>query len=149
MIKDKMRYVAAFLLVTTIIPSSLAVYYYNKYGETEEKYRRMVEDLDDLTIQVSIKIDYGNGTVLWHNNTRVPLNASLLSATSFIADITYTRGEYGAFVNSINDVSNKDGKYWLWSYFDGETQEWKMGTVAADMRDLHEGDIVAWIYTKT
>ncbi|MFP3950983.1 MAG: DUF4430 domain-containing protein [Candidatus Bathyarchaeia archaeon] len=149
MSEDDLKYLAAFLLIITIIASSVALYYYYRYNQTLERYRGLVEELDDLTLEISIKIDYGNGTSLWYNNTRVPLNASLLSATNSIADISYTRGEYGAFVNAINGVSNREGKYWLWSYFDRREGEWRMGTVAADLKYLDDGDILVWIYTET
>ena len=135
----------AILLCVAISLSYLVV---NEHGRAEmyrQRYEETLEELEGLTIVVDILIDYGNGTAVWFNGTRIPLGADLLTATEMVADVEYFEGEYGAFVTAINGVGGEENRYWLWYYLKDGC--WEMGPVACDAWILHDGDVVAWRYT--
>lgn len=140
-------WVAAALLCTTIAASYMAVNYQSQAEQLKKDYEALLEDIDDLTIRINMKIDYGGGNIVWYNDTRVPLDANLLTATQVVASVEYSTGEYGAFVNKIDDVGGDPNTYWLWYYFDQDTGGWEFGPVACDMWILHNGDLVSWVYS--
>jgi len=139
-------WVSAALLCTTIASSGAALYYYGRVGALERDYEALMGDLDELTIMVDVKIDYGNGTVSWHNSTRVPMNCSLLTATELVADVEYETMEFGALVTAIDGVKVSTSEFWLWDYYDEGKGGWAFGPVGADQWRLHNGDVVSWTY---
>lgn len=138
------KLLAVVFLCTSIASGALAVNYNYKLRELDEDYKTTLESLEKFTVEVDIKIDYGNGSVVWYNNTRVNVGGSLLNATVNNLPIDYRTFEYGAFVTSINGLEQNDSHFWVWSYYDGE---WRAGSVGADQHILHDGDIVGWTYT--
>lgn len=138
---------AAALLCTTIAASYMAVNYQFQVGQLQRDYNALLEDIDELTIRVNIKIDYGGGDVVWFNDTRVPLDASLLTATQIVASVDYSTSEFGVLVNEIDDVGGDANTYWLWYYYDADSGSWEYGPVGCDNWVLHNGDIVSWAYT--
>jgi len=118
-----------------------------EYFSLKEDYDVLLQDVEDLTITINLKIDYGGGNVTWHNATRVPLDANLLTATRLIASVDYTTSDFGAFVNEIDGVGGDADTYWLWHYLDKDTGNWEYGPSGADLWVLHNGDTVSWIYT--
>ena len=140
-------WVAAALFCTTIASSYVALNYYSQTETYKKNYLSLLEDVEGLTILINIKIDYGNGTVDWYNDTRVPLDSTLLKTTQYVASVNYSTGEFGAFVNNINEVGGDHDTYWIWSYWDSEKGGWEMGSLASDQWILHKGDKVSWIYT--
>jgi hypothetical protein len=146
-------WVAAALLCTTIASSYLALDYQSKLTRLQSDYDELLSDigglrgdLESLTIKVSIRIDNGEETV-WFNDTRVPLNADLLTATQLVASVEYSTGEFGSFVDKIDGVGGDPNTYWVWNYHDEESGGWQYGPVACDAWVLHDGDIVSWSYT--
>ncbi|KON31144.1 hypothetical protein AC482_01855 [miscellaneous Crenarchaeota group-15 archaeon DG-45] len=140
-------WVAAAFLCTTIASSYAAVNYYSQSESYRRDYQALLEDLEYLTIFIHMKIDYGNGTVVWHNSTRVPLNSTLLTATRVVSSVEYVTFDYGTLVTGINGVGGDPDTFWLWHYWDPEEEKWEYGPVGSDRWMLHDGDIVAWIYT--
>jgi hypothetical protein len=137
----------AALLCTTIASSYLALNYQAKTVQLQDDYDALLEDIEDLTIRINLKIDFGGGNFTWYNGTRVPLDANLLTATQLLFSVNYTTSEFGAFVNEIDDVGGDANTYWLWHYFDEETGNWEYGPSGADLWMLHNGDTVSWVYT--
>ena len=140
-------WVAAALLCTTIAASYAAINYYAQVEAYKKNYRALIEDLEGLTILIDMKIDYGNGTVLWYNNTRVPLDSTLLTATQIAASVDYSTSDFGAFANKINGVGGDPGTYWLWYFWDPDKGSWEFGPVGCDQWVLHDGDMVSWTYS--
>lgn len=138
---------AGVLLCTTLAASLSAINYYNQAEAYKRSYENLLRDLENLTIIIHLKIDYGNGSVIWYNNTRIPLDSNLLNATRRVAKVEYFIGEYGVFVTHINGVGGELNRFWLWYYFDPSRGEWVYGPVACDKWRLSNGSIVAWIYT--
>lgn len=113
--------------------------------EIHDSLESLQQELESLSIKVSLKIDYGNGTVVWFNNTRIPPRTSLFNATNMLARLDYTVFDLGVFVNSINGVGEDPGRWWLWHHYDGK---WTPGPIGSDQWILHEGDVVSWTYGK-
>lgn len=138
------RLIALALLCTTIASGALALNYNYKYNTLEKDYQTVLQELDDFTALVNIKVDYGNGTIAWYNNTRIQTGSSLLNATGLAANIEYQTSDFGSFITSVNGVQQDSTHFWIWNYYDGA---WEMGPVGADQYSLHDGDVVGWTYT--
>lgn len=143
---------SAALLCTTILAGYMALNSQSKlvglqadYDALMESVESMQGSLEDLTILIDMRIDYGDGNIVWYNSTRVLLNAKLLEATEIIASVDYTLSDYGAIVNEIGEVGGDEGFFWLWYTY--EEDGWQLGMTGADTWSLKEGDIVAWEYT--
>jgi hypothetical protein len=146
-VKDRWMLAAGVLLCTTLAASMIAFNYYQQAYACRRSYEALLRDLEELSIIVNIKIDYGNGSVFWYNNTRLPLDSNLLNATRKVAEVDYVMGDYGAFVTRINGVGGEPNRFWLWYYFDTGRNDWTLGPVACDRWRLSNGSIVAWVYT--
>jgi len=143
---------SAALLCTTIIAGYLALNSQSKLVGLQADYDALIEraesmqgSLEDLTILIDMRIDYGEGNIVWYNSTRVTLNARLLEATEIITSVDYTLSDYGAIVNEIGGVGGDEGFFWLWYIY--EEGGWQMGMSGADVWSLKDGDVVAWEYT--
>jgi hypothetical protein len=140
-------WLTAIFLCTTIGVGGLSFYYYNQLDEVTRNYETLLIEIEELTILVDIRLDYGNETIIWFNDTRLPVGASLLNATEKIAKIEFSKTDFGVFILSINSVSGDEGKFWLWDYFDSDMGEWVYGPVGSDKWILHDGDQVSWKYS--
>jgi hypothetical protein len=138
------KLIAVVLLCTTIATSALAVNYNYRLMTLEEDYHKVIEELDDFTVQVNILIDYGDGEIEWFNDSRIQVGANLLVATGSVCDIKFQTSNLGSFVTSINGVDQDSTHFWIWSFYD---TKWEMGPVGADQHILHNGDVIRWTYT--
>ena len=122
------------LASTTAFFYSQYTYYYNFYNQVTSS-----------NIIVNFGIDYGNGTIEWHNNTVVPKGFSAFNLTVMLADVNYTVYSFGIYIESINGVEGgwSNGThtfYWIW-YLNGE-----QATVGCDAYELLYGDTIEWRY---
>lgn len=132
------------LLVWAVVSTGFAVRFYFESTLCQSGQKEGL-------ISVSIGIDYGNGTISWHNDTVIPKGSNLLSATVLVAKVEYKTSSFGAYVTSINGlaekiVSKNEGYSWMWYIYDREKGELVLGKVAADKYQLRDGDIVVWKY---
>lgn len=141
------KWLSALLFCTSISVGGLSIYYYNQLESVSKNYETVLRDIEALTILVDIKLDYGNNTITWFNDTRMPLGSSLLNATKMIAKVDITETDFGVFIESINGVGGGNDKFWIWNYYDSILGEWAYGPVGADQWILHEKDKVSWSYT--
>jgi hypothetical protein len=115
-----------------------------------------ISEATNLT--VDIEIDYGNGTVEWHNKTNVPSGYTLFRLTQEIAVTEYS---YYAFsepghviVDSINnktgytDPSYTWGYSWIWYYWSDTDEKWVSGLVGCDAWLLISHGIYKWNYER-
>jgi len=122
-------------------------YMFEKQNLTEllEKYRSCI-----MRVNICINYTEWNATVVWYNNTIVPLGCDLLQATKMVAVVNYTYyWQYQAsFVDAINGVWNNKtcSRFWMWHYWDENQKEWKYGQVGADRYKLTNNEIVKWRY---
>jgi hypothetical protein len=142
--KNLWMWISAALLCTTIIASFYAINFQSKNILIKEDYEALLSDIEDLTVRINLLIDYGEGNIVWFNDTRVPLDVNLLKATEILADIEFSTSEFGSFVTKINGVGEDPKKFWLWYYYKVEDGSWNFGPSAADLWILHDGDILAW-----
>jgi len=111
---------------------------------------------ETMTLSVNIGIDYGNGTLVWHNDTQTFAGSTLFELTQRIASINYTYYtlmEPGhILVDSINDKATytdpsfTSGHSWIWYYWDGTQKKWIVGPVGCDAWLLNDGGIYKWRY---
>ena len=121
---------------------------FGEHQAEKENYMQLLEEYENVTMRVNICIDYGNGTVVWYNDTLIPLGYDLLRATQIIAVVNYTYWEayQACFVDAINGVWNTDTWYWMWLKWNVEDHEWEYGQVGADKYTLSKGETVMWRY---
>lgn len=135
---------AAALLCTTILTGILAFQYNGQLQAVQHEYELLLVELEENTVVISIRMDYGDETIMWFNDTRVPLGTNFLNATGIISELELQSSEWGVFVVSIDGVGGDTNSFWLWDYYD---DSWQMGPVGADQWIVHDGDILSWTYT--
>ena len=151
--KKGISVLSAALLALLILSSGIAVYFYLDSVDANRRYNSLLSELEGVSLEINLLIDYGNGTLVWHNKTLLPIGATLLNATLKVSrSVEYIGSEMGVFVNGIDGVGTKivkKGYYWLWWRFDKAQGEWVLGETAADHYILQRGDTLAWVYEDT
>jgi len=129
------------LLVWGILASLLAGYYYYSYVDALSKTQKPI-------ITANIGINYGNGTVIWHNGTGVMSGKTLLNVTMLVAGVNYTLWPgVGAFVDSIDGLTNSGSYYWMWWMH--TAFGWSEGQVACDRYIIGDNETYYWYYEDT
>ena len=114
-----------------------------------------IRAVQEATVTVNIGINYGNGTIVWHNGTVVPSGEFLLNATMRVATVEFTNypgfpgpGLPGAFVTSINGVSQNPAAnmYWICWVYRSETGQYEMAQVGAGSYALTSDQTIQWYY---
>lgn len=122
----------------------------DEYVLEKQNLTELLEKYGSCIMRVNICIDYKewNATVVWYNNTIVPLGCDLLQATRKIAVVnsTYWPAYQASFVNAINGVWNSGARFWMWSRWNAEKEIWEYGEVGADRYKLTNSEIVMWRY---
>ena len=143
---------SAALLISTILMGYYALDYQYRLNSLQADYDLLYEgvsamqgSLDDLTILVDLKIDYGD-IIVWYNETRVPLNSKLLDAMELLLPLNYTTSDFGVMINEINSVGSDSSYFWLWYYYDNG---WQFSFEGVQQYTLKDGDIIMWEYTDT
>ncbi len=144
MSEQTFKLAAAALLCTTILAGVVAFQYNGQLKAVQHEYELLLVELEENTALISIRVDYGDDSVTWFNDTRVPLGTDFLNATGMISDLEVQSSEWGVFVSSIDGVGGEADSFWLWDYYD---EGWQMGPVGADQWIVHDGDILSWTYT--
>jgi hypothetical protein len=70
---------SAALLALLILVSGIAVYFYFDSVEAKRHYNTLLSELEGVALTVNLLIDCGNGTMVWHNKTLLPIGATLLT----------------------------------------------------------------------
>ena len=137
------------LLCSVLTTSMLTVYYYGENLRYQQLYQDTLGDLKAVSIDVTMIINYGNGTKEWHNNTRVPIGFSALNATLTVAKVDYQVDPVmGAFITAINDVETAGEFWWALWHWNSTSSKWvlPLGT-SADKFILHNQYVIQWHYT--
>ncbi len=134
------------LLIWAISATILAFTYYQKYIETEKLHRGQI-------IYVDIGINYGNGTLIWFNSTRLLAGASAYQALLLVANnVNASEGVYGVYIHGINNVNEYDDVYWFYAIYNRSVPTWvKVGewiypSIASNNLILQDKDIVVWVF---
>lgn len=141
---------ATLLLVWAVASTVIGSYYYMQYTKYYNFYQDLTKELKDVSISVNIAIDYGNGTRVWHNNTILPLEATVFNATVKVAN-PEPHPTYGeSFIIAINGVSQNEAEnmYWGWWIWDDTDHQWVLGPLANNEYTLRDGQSVIWYYSK-
>lgn len=108
---------------------------------------------ETVTLSVNICIDYGNGTMNWHNETRMSAGSSLFQLTQKTAKISYTyypsMKPGHILVNSIDDkkayaLGDFEGWSWIWYYWNDDEQNWISGSTGCDALMLKNNGTYKW-----
>jgi hypothetical protein len=96
-----------------------------------------------------ILIDFGNGTSIWYNDTRVQPGWNM-----YVETVVLSHGDLQAqwypdyqehLVLGIDGVADSQTMDWfLWSY--NETASWQTSQVGADQLPVYNGSVFAWTY---
>lgn len=140
---------AVVFLVWAVAGSGLAASYYQTSQNQATTISNLQSVVTGTAMQVSIGIDYGNGTVSWHNDTYVPISVNALNATRIVANVAATYyasfGEY--LVTGINGVNSTvtsptSGQSWVFSIWENGTST--SPPIGSDQYLMKHGDILVW-----
>jgi hypothetical protein len=132
---NKWILVALVSLCWALATSFMAGYYYYQYADLTSKVKGTI-------ITANLGINYGNGSIIrWFNETKINAGSTLLDLTKLVVPVNST-GSISAFINAIDDVSNSDGKYWLWWSY--SSFGWTFGSVGSDRYVVGENETVVW-----
>lgn len=146
--KHSWMWISAGLLCIVIIASSFGGYYYGEFVKYRDLYQETLKDLENVSMHVSVLINYGNGTKEWYNNTLVPIGFSVLNTTLIVAKVNYTiYPTMGAFVTAINDVAATGAMWWSLWHWNSTSSQWMFSWETSDQLILHNEDIIAWYCT--
>ena len=102
-------------------------------------------------VSVNVLLNYGNGTLVWYNDTSVPSNANFYNVTTLV-----TNGNLGAvffasfgshFVYSINGVGCPASNIFCdqaWSFWTLNGICWDLPFVGVDLIPVSQATTVAW-----
>ncbi|MBI3859809.1 MAG: hypothetical protein HY296_06210 [Thaumarchaeota archaeon] len=151
-LQNKILYgIIALLVAVTVVVSSVAGFYFYQYNQAESANQAYVRQLRQLNVHYSsaLFIDYGNGTKIWYNNTKIEPGWNLYVLTQIITNghmnATYYP-QYGShFVTAIYNIANTRNEYWLlWTY--NSTSSWRMAQVGPDQLQIYNGSVYAWSF---
>ena len=135
-----------FILLSTITTAT-AIYYYQEYLSINEKYEEYYLKYITLrgsVIQVSVIIDYKNGTSTTDGEVYLFTDANVLDALRAVAKVnaTYWEAFQSFMVDGVNDLFNDFGQNRFWVFaVNGEH-----ALVSADQYMLEDGDQIEWTY---
>jgi hypothetical protein len=103
----------------------------------------------DLTYEVHVLLDYGNGTRIWYNESRVEpgWNAYLVTLVLLNGDIQAVwYPQYGEHLfTAVNGITNTQTKSWFLLTYD-RVSSWQVAQVGADEVPVFNGTVFAWTY---
>jgi len=147
------RLLSIVLIGLTVVLGMGDILLYSQLSLTEEKYRGIVESLGRLSYSIDMLIDYGNGSQVWYNDSRIPLGWSLYNATVLIlgdrVKSTYYPQYNSHMIVSIDGVGGEpELKTWAWIiwHYNEESHKWEAYELGADFIVPKDGEKVAWHY---
>jgi|TARA_B110000014_G_scaffold51816_1_gene34693 hypothetical protein len=138
------------LVALAVLSFSSALYMYNDYRILDQNYQAMQGNIDDSSINIDLIVDFGNGTILYFNQTRIPVGFSMYNSTEFIIgennmDSTYYSEFNAYFVNSLLGTGdNPDFAWSAWQY--QECCNWELLEISSNLYIPKDGQVIAWYY---
>jgi len=157
MVSTKTLYTTMVILTAGLLLSAtLAGFYAFQYNQAQANASTYLAELKSVqpTQETDILLDFGNGTLVWHNDTEVPTGAN-----AYVATVLAARGEVNAtlypplapgessehFVTGIDGVQNTAQQSWfLWTY--NSTAHWQVAQTGADLLPAISGSVFGWTY---
>ena len=124
-------------------------------GQNISKLSQRISEISKVFTKVDIGINYGNGTIVWFNNTMIIAGTDAFKALLSVTDVNYTTGPSGVFVMGINGVNMNETCGWVFAVYKRCEPSWGLSTsvdnwiypgVAADRVILKDDDIIVWLY---
>ncbi|MBH59373.1 MAG: hypothetical protein CMO19_03010 [Thaumarchaeota archaeon] len=131
-----------------VLSFSGALYMYNEYRVLDQNYQAIQENIDNVSINIDFIVDFGNGTIIYFNQTRVPVGFTMYDSTEFIigeenVDSTYYSDFNAYFVNSLLGTGNNPEYAWsAWHY----QQDWELLEIGSNLFIPKDGQTIAWYY---
>jgi len=158
--KGLFTYVVLGFLVWAMLGSLVAAYYSVQYDTYKNEYNSLVDQLntrfgnvsamlEGISPTIDIFLSYGNGTIVWQNNTTPALGSTAFTVLYLITDnVNYTDfgGELGILVTSINGVANNNTHGWFYWLWNSQNPEWILPEKSSAKYILHDGDTIAYTY---
>ena len=96
-----------------------------------------------------ILFDFGNGTRVWYNDTRVQPGWNMYTETVVLSHGDLQAQWYPVYqehlLSAIDGVSDSQAMGWfLWTY--NATASWQLPLVGADDIPVYNGSVIAWTY---
>ena len=131
-----------------VLSFSGSLYMYNEYMILNQNYQAIQENIDNVSINIDFIVDFGNGTIIYFNQTRVPVGFSMYNSTEFIigeenVDSIYYSDFNSYFVNSLLGTGNNPDYAWsTWQY----QQDWELLEIGSNLFIPKDGQTIAWYY---
>lgn len=155
-------YVALAMLIWAICGSALAGYYFTQYSIYRNEYTALVTGfnslsqamgnlsnmMESLSLRVNLLINYGNGTLVWYNNTAMPVGSTAFTAIMAVAKVEYRDygQELGILVTSINGLASTFSQGWFYWYVNTSNSTWISPEYSCGKYILHRGDTIGFAY---
>jgi hypothetical protein len=135
--------IALIFLIWAVGATAGMVYYYQTSDTQQKTINSLNSLLQTTTYKCNIAINYGNSTIIWHNNTVIPIGFTLFNATQKVASLQY-QTTFGIFVTAINGVSQDTaaGKYWVYDGLVNGT--WEAIWIGAAEYQMQNNDTIMW-----
>ncbi|MGQ4892751.1 MAG: hypothetical protein ACP6IP_09740 [Candidatus Njordarchaeia archaeon] len=139
------------LLAWAVATTATTVIYYGEYQRLYEQY----VEIKSGFVHVDYAINYGNGTIVWYNNTKFQNGTTVYTALLYIADkVNATVGAFGVFIRGINGINENENDSWMYAINRNDTSVkawigvdgWYYPGVSASNLVLQDGDKVVWIF---
>ena len=149
--KNKSLVIIGFLLAWAIATTATTVIYYGEYQNIYNQYVKMKTGF----IHIDYALNYGNGTIVWYNNTKFQNGTTVYTALLYIANsVNATVGAFGVYVKGINGVNENANDSWMYAINRNDTNvkawvsvgSWYYPGVSASNLVLKNGDKVVWIF---
>jgi hypothetical protein len=140
------------LIAGMLVSSTFAAFYLFQYDRARNNANNYLSELKSVQPiqETNVLLDFGNGTLLWRNDTQVPTGANAYVATVIaahgIVNATYYPPPYSEhLVTGIDNVQNSQQQSWfIWTY--NGTVGWQAAQVGSDDLAVSNGSIFAWTY---
>jgi hypothetical protein len=136
-----------FLVFLTTLCWAIAATFATGYFSFQ--YNDLLNRAKGRPVYVNVELNYGNGTIEWHNNTETVMGTTLLNVTILVSDVNYTVWSgLGALVNGLNHVQNAYPFYWMWWMWTSYSG-WVEGPVGCDKYVVADNETLCWFYENT
>ena len=155
-------YIALAMLVWAICGSALAGYYFTQYNVYRNEYAALVAGfnslsqtmgnlsnmMESLSLRVNLLINYGNGTLVWYNDTALPVGSTAFTAVMGVAKVEYKDygQELGILVTSVNGLASNSSQGWFYWYMTTSNSTWVSPEYSCAKYILHRGDTISFAY---